>query len=311
MNNNDGFNEDDFFSDNGSKEESYPVDDFFGDTDSQSDWESGNNSDSYYNNGDSSQNSYGEGGFPTDGTLNTGGSSRGSVPNNNEPAPQKKLSNKVVGVIVFVLLIILALSISFFSKLKITVNRTKPTVESTKSGSSSKKETAGSKEKSANSKEVSVDSDEDSDSSSKNSKNSNTESKQSEDNSIESEKSSKLISDEDVDSKVSSKSSSKGEDVSQNDSDNSLNGWTEIDDSSIDYSVSTEKARGTISRKRVYLNDSNQLIYQVLIKVKGFTSPVEFYCTGETFDSVDVNDSINVQYKEVTDSVISVVSITK
>lgn len=84
------------------------------------------------------------------------------------------------------------------------------------------------------------------------------------------------------------------------------------DTSKLDYSGVSYKSRGTVVGKRCF-EQNNQVIYRLDISLESSASinKVVYYCAYSVYSSINLNDSVSVEYKQVLPSVISVVSVSR
>lgn len=82
--------------------------------------------------------------------------------------------------------------------------------------------------------------------------------------------------------------------------------WTEINESSIDYSVAERSTGGVVNSKKVYLTKEGTLVYSLDIscKINGEEKVLSYYCGYSAYDKVKENDLVTVKYKEPTDNTI-------
>lgn len=80
----------------------------------------------------------------------------------------------------------------------------------------------------------------------------------------------------------------------------------------LDYSGSIFTTSGVVSSKSCYLQ-GNQVIYEFCISIGvGVENLViKYYCPYDTYISVDVDDMVTVNYKQVSESAFAVTSVTK
>ena len=102
----------------------------------------------------------------------------------------------------------------------------------------------------------------------------------------------------------------------QQDSSNQSSGGTmlyNIDANiSLSYSDNSLSADGNISNKSLYIEGS-QILYcvKVSIVVAGSNSVVDYFCTADTYNMLNIGDKVNVAYQYVNDEYISINSISK
>lgn len=87
--------------------------------------------------------------------------------------------------------------------------------------------------------------------------------------------------------------------------------WTEINESSIDYSVDELHADGVVSKKKVYLTSEGTLVYCIDIdcKVDGEKRILSYYCGYSAYANVEEGDLVLVKYKNPTGSTIMVTKV--
>lgn len=87
--------------------------------------------------------------------------------------------------------------------------------------------------------------------------------------------------------------------------------WTEINESSIDYSVDELHADGVVSKKKVYLTSEGTLVYCIDIdcKVDGEKRVLSYYCGYSAYANVEEGDLVLVKYKNPTGSTIMVTKV--
>ena len=87
--------------------------------------------------------------------------------------------------------------------------------------------------------------------------------------------------------------------------------WTEINESSIDYSVDELHADGVVSKKKVYLTSEGTLVYCIDIdcKVDGEKRVLSYYCGYSAYANVKEGDLVLVKYKNPTGSTIMVTKV--
>lgn len=87
--------------------------------------------------------------------------------------------------------------------------------------------------------------------------------------------------------------------------------WTEINESSIDYSVDEFHADGVVSKKKVYLTSEGTLVYCIDIdcKVDGEKRVLSYYCGYSAYANVEEGDLVLVKYKNPTGSTIMVTKV--
>lgn len=87
--------------------------------------------------------------------------------------------------------------------------------------------------------------------------------------------------------------------------------WTEINESSIDYSVDELQTEGVVSAKKVYLTAESTLVYCIDIdcKVDGEKRVLSYYCGYSAYDNVKEGDLVSVKYKNPTGSTIMVTKV--
>lgn len=87
--------------------------------------------------------------------------------------------------------------------------------------------------------------------------------------------------------------------------------WTEINESSIDYSVDELHADGVVSKKKVYLTTEGTLVYCIDIdcKVDGEKRVLSYYCGYSAYANVEEGDLVLVKYKNPTGSTIMVTKV--
>lgn len=87
--------------------------------------------------------------------------------------------------------------------------------------------------------------------------------------------------------------------------------WTEINESSIDYSVDELHADGVVSKKKVYLTSEGTLVYCIDIdcKVDGEKRVLSYYCGYSAYANVEEGDLVLVKYKNLTGSTIMVTKV--
>lgn len=87
--------------------------------------------------------------------------------------------------------------------------------------------------------------------------------------------------------------------------------WTEINESSIDYSVDELHADGVVSKKKVYLTSEGTLVYCIDIdcKVDGEKRVISYYCGYSAYANVEEGDLVLVKYKNPTGSTIMVTKV--
>lgn len=87
--------------------------------------------------------------------------------------------------------------------------------------------------------------------------------------------------------------------------------WTEINESSIDYSVDELHADGVVSKKKVYLTSEGTLVYCIDIdcKVDGKKRVLSYYCGYSAYANVEEGDLVLVKYKNPTGSTIMVTKV--
>lgn len=80
----------------------------------------------------------------------------------------------------------------------------------------------------------------------------------------------------------------------------------------LDYSGNTVTTTGTVDDKKCYLQD-NQIVYLLDLEISAGISSlsIKYYCPYDTYMSVDVNDLVTVNYKQVSESAFAVMSVTK
>lgn len=85
-----------------------------------------------------------------------------------------------------------------------------------------------------------------------------------------------------------------------------VDSWTEINESSIDYSVAERSTGGVVNSKKVYLTKEGTLVYSLGIscKINGEEKVLSYYCGYSAYDKVKENDLVTVKYKEPTDNTI-------
>lgn len=94
--------------------------------------------------------------------------------------------------------------------------------------------------------------------------------------------------------------------VDNNETPTGVDSWTEINESSIDYSVAERSTGGVVNSKKVYLTKEGTLVYSLDIscKVNGEEKVLSYYCGYSAYDKVKENDLVTVKYKEPTDNTI-------
>lgn len=87
--------------------------------------------------------------------------------------------------------------------------------------------------------------------------------------------------------------------------------WTEINESSIDYSVDELHADGVVSKKKVYLTSEGTLVYCIDIdcKVDSEKRVLSYYCGYSAYANVEEGDLVLVKYKNLTGSTIMVTKV--
>ena len=99
--------------------------------------------------------------------------------------------------------------------------------------------------------------------------------------------------------------------VATTDDASQVGAWTEINESSIDYSVDELHADGVVSKKKVYLTSEGTLVYCIDIdcKVDGEKRVLSYYCGYSAYANVEEGDLVLVKYKNPTGSTIMVTKV--
>lgn len=127
---------------------------------------------------------------------------------------------------------------------------------------------------------------------------------------------SEVISNKVTSSKSTEQSTKK--EVTQSTEDKKVNSSSDIslikivNEDKLDYSSASQKTSGIVESKECYL-DSNQVIYLIKIKVDLGTSSqvISYYCNYNSYSQVNVNDILSVEYKQVSTSTFTILSIQK
>ena len=83
------------------------------------------------------------------------------------------------------------------------------------------------------------------------------------------------------------------------------------DESSFDYSAVDMNITGSVSSKVCYKQGS-QLIYLVNISTGlSSDSSIKYYCAYSVYNSLQIGDRLSVTYKQVSDSVFSIISVSR
>lgn len=94
----------------------------------------------------------------------------------------------------------------------------------------------------------------------------------------------------------------------------SNNGWDVINESELDYSADEKTVTGIVSGKTVYMDENNQAIYSVKIKVSiaSVEQELNYYCMYASYKSLNIDDVVTVTYQQLgNDSICSLVGIKK
>lgn len=85
-----------------------------------------------------------------------------------------------------------------------------------------------------------------------------------------------------------------------------------VNEDLLDYSGVAQVVNGVIASKSIYLK-GNQIVYSLDIEIGIGASHtvVNYYCPYDTFDSVKVNDTVSVTYKQVSKSAFAVMNVKK
>ena len=83
-------------------------------------------------------------------------------------------------------------------------------------------------------------------------------------------------------------------------------------ESKLDYSGKTLTTTGVVSSKSCYLINT-QVVYEfdISIGVGSEDLIVKYYCPYDTYNSVNIDDLVTVNYKQVSESAFAVTSVTK
>ena len=110
---------------------------------------------------------------------------------------------------------------------------------------------------------------------------------------------------------VKSNDTSSDKTVATTDDASQVGVWTEINESSIDYSVDELHADGVVSKKKVYLTSEGTLVYCIDIdcKVDGEKRVLSYYCGYSAYANVEEGDLVLVKYKNPTGSTIMVTKV--
>lgn len=83
-------------------------------------------------------------------------------------------------------------------------------------------------------------------------------------------------------------------------------------DTSVNYNTEILNSQGQVQNKTKFLYE-NQLIHciEISMQLNGINTIVRYYCGYSAFSSVNIGDTISVQYQKVSDGCYSVVTITK
>lgn len=89
---------------------------------------------------------------------------------------------------------------------------------------------------------------------------------------------------------------------------NQVGAWTEINESSIDYSVDELQTDGVVSSKKVYLTNEGTLVYCLDIdcKIDGNKRVLSYYCGYSAYNNVEEGDLVLVKYKNPTGNTIMI-----
>lgn len=209
------------------------------------------------------------------------------------------MSKKTAGLLVGGALIIVALGVYGASKIHIVKQNTQPS------------QTQKNVEVSSN-KNAEIDNTKTNTSNKTNANNTNTKANKSDnvstDNNENKKEDSKSTSNKETDNTTENK-----KEDSKPTTSNKAKGWQEINEDSINYNVREMASGGVVVSKATYLDSNNQLLYRVGIQigVGSDISELSYYCTYNAYSLLNVDDIVTVKYKQVTDTVYAVTSVSK